>query len=84
MMLAGEQITLSANSPDQGSASEELAASYEGENLEIGFNSKYLLDITGQVDGDTAQFIMSDASSPTIIRDVGDDSALYVLMPMRV
>jgi DNA polymerase-3 subunit beta len=84
MMLAGEQITLSANSPDQGSASEELSASYDGENLEIGFNSKYLLDITGQVDGDTAQFIMSDASSPTIIRDVGDDGALYVLMPMRV
>ena len=84
VLVGGDQITLSANSPDQGSASEDVPATYEGESLEIGFNSKYLLDITSQVDGDHAQFIMSDAASPTIIRDVADDGALYVLMPMRV
>jgi DNA polymerase-3 subunit beta len=52
--------------------------------MEIGFNSRYLLDITQQIEGNAAQFVMSDSASPTIVREVGDASALYVLMPMRV
>jgi DNA polymerase-3 subunit beta len=42
------------------------------------------LDITQQIEGDGARFTMADAASPTIVRDVADPSALYVLMPMRV
>lgn len=84
MALDNGRITLSATSPDQGSAIEELTASYAGGGLEIGFNSKYLLDITGQIEGDTAQFRLADAASPTLVRDASDESALYVLMPMRV
>ena len=52
--------------------------------LEIGFNSRYLLDITQQIDGDGAEFVLADGTSPTIVQDAGDKSALYVLMPMRV
>ncbi len=52
--------------------------------VEIGFNSRYLLEITQQIEGDNARFSMADAASPTILRDVSDASALYVLMPMRV
>ena len=52
--------------------------------LEIGFNSRYLLDITEQIEGDGARFMMADAGSPTLVRDGADASALYVLMPMRV
>ncbi|MBL6957578.1 MAG: DNA polymerase III subunit beta [Rhodospirillales bacterium] len=77
-------LVLSANSPESGSATEELEVSYAGDSLEIGFNSRYLLDITQQIEGDTAQFVMADAASPTILREAGDNSALYVLMPMRV
>ncbi|MBL8893050.1 MAG: DNA polymerase III subunit beta, partial [Rhizobiales bacterium] len=67
-----------------GSAEEEIAATYDAEPLDIGFNSKYLLDIAGQIKNDQATFQLADAGSPTIIRDPGDDQALYVLMPMRV
>ena len=77
-------LTLSASNAEQGLATEELEVSYDSPDLEIGFNSRYLLDITQQIDGDAAQFTMFDAASPTIIRDVADASALYVLMPMRV
>jgi DNA polymerase-3 subunit beta len=77
-------LTLSATSPEAGSATEELEVSYDSSPLEIGFNSRYLLDITQQIEGDGARFIMADAASPTIVRDVADSSALYVLMPMRV
>jgi DNA polymerase-3 subunit beta len=84
LAVEGHSLALSANSPDAGSAEEELEADYEGDTISIGFNSRYLLDITQQIEGDKAQFIMADSNSPTIVRDAGDDSALYVLMPMRV
>jgi DNA polymerase-3 subunit beta len=57
---------------------------YAGAGIEIGFNSRYLLDIAHQIEGDGAQFALADAASPTLVRDVADASALYVLMPMRV
>ena len=77
-------LVLSATSPESGTATEELEVNYDGAALEIGFNSRYLLDIAQQIEGDSAQFIMADAASPTLVRDVADSSALYVLMPMRV
>ncbi|MDH5747976.1 MAG: DNA polymerase III subunit beta [Rhodospirillales bacterium] len=84
LTLSPGSLVLSASSPESGSATEELEINYKGGELEIGFNSRYLLDITQQIEGDSAQFLMSDAASPTIVREVDDASALYVLMPMRV
>jgi len=84
LTLTDDTVTLSATGADSGSATEELSASYKSGDLEIGFNSKYLLDITGQIEGQNAHFILNDAQSPTIVRDGTDDGALYVLMPMRV
>ncbi|HEX2647166.1 MAG TPA: DNA polymerase III subunit beta [Candidatus Dormibacteraeota bacterium] len=77
-------LVVSANSPENGTAVEELEVRYQSAPLEIGFNSRYLLDITDQIGGEYVQFQMSDAGSPTIVRDSADSSALYVLMPMRV
>ena len=82
--VAQGKLVVSANSPESGSAVEELAAGYQGEPLEIGFNFRYLLDIAGQIDGDVARFTMSDAVSPTIVEDGGDTASLFILMPMRV
>ncbi len=85
LAMAADTLVLSANSPDAGSATDEVPVAYQGgEPMEIGFNSRYLLDITQQIAGETARFELADAASPTIIRDAGDESALYVLMPMRV
>ena len=84
MAVSRGTLTLSATSPEAGSATEELEANYQDTALEIGFNSRYLLDITQQIEGEGARFTMADAASPTIIRDVADGTALYVLMPMRV
>lgn len=84
LSLSNGTLVLSATSPESGSATEELEVVYEGEALEIGFNSSYLLDIARQIEGDNAQFTLADATSPTILRESGDDSALYVLMPLRV
>ena len=56
-------LTLSANSPENGTAVEELEVDYDGGGIEIGFNSRYLLDIASQIEGDGAEFAMADASS---------------------
>ena len=77
-------LTVSATSPENGTAIEELEVRYQSNPIEIGFNSRYLLDITEQIEGEAALFAMSDAASPTVVRDSADASALYVLMPMRV
>jgi len=84
MQAQNGQVRLSASSPDSGSAEEELEAAYEGVELEIGFNARYLLDILQQIEGDAARFGMMDGASPTVVRDVADASSVYVLMPMRV
>lgn len=84
LSLTRGTLTLSATSPEAGSATEELEVNYQEGPLEIGFNSRYLLDITQQIEGEGARFSLADAASPTIIRDVADAAALYVLMPMRV
>jgi DNA polymerase-3 subunit beta len=84
LTLGKNALTLSATSPDAGSATEEIEVGYDGTPIEIGFNSRYLLDITQQISGADARFLMADAGSPTVVRDAADESALYVLMPMRV
>jgi len=77
-------LTLSASSPEHGSATEEIEIDYQGDMVEIGFNSVYLLDITRQVEGQNIELSFADANSPTILREADDASATYVLMPMRV
>ncbi|MBF0268546.1 MAG: DNA polymerase III subunit beta [Alphaproteobacteria bacterium] len=77
-------LTLSASSAENGSAVEELEASYDGPAIEIGFNSRYLMDILAQIEGDAVRLDLADAASPTVAREVADGSAIYVLMPMRV
>ena len=84
LAIADGRLTLSVNNPDSGSATEELEVDYEATALDIGFNARYLLDITGQLDGDTALFRLADPGSPTVIQDREGAPALYVLMPMRV
>lgn len=84
LALAKNQLTLSATSPEAGSATEEIEVTYASTPIEIGFNSRYLLDIAEQIKGENCLFRMADAASPTLIEDKADSSALYVLMPMRV
>ena len=84
MAIADGQVTLTVNNPDSGSATEEIAADYDADPMEIGFNARYLLDVTAQLNGSDARFLLADAGSPTLIQDTSDEHALYVLMPMRV
>jgi DNA polymerase-3 subunit beta len=79
-----DKLVLSVNNPEGGSATEEIGVEYGASPLEIGFNARYLLDIAGQLEGENACFKLADPGSPTMVKDPNDESALYVLMPMRV
>ena len=84
LALTEGRMTLSVNNPDSGNAVEELDVDYDSSPLDVGFNARYLLDITQQLDGDTALFKLADPGSPTVIQDREGAPTLYVLMPMRV
>ncbi|WP_120631727.1 DNA polymerase III subunit beta [Ruegeria sp. EL01] len=84
LQLDADRLVLSVNAPDSGAAEEELAVAYGDERLEIGFNAKYLLEIASQVDRENAVFMFNSAGDPTLMREGNDQSAVYVVMPMRV
>ena len=84
LALSEGKMVLTVVNPDSGSATEELMVEYDDTALEIGFNAKYLLDITQQLTTETAIFKLADPGSPTLIQDMSDEDTLYVLMPMRV
>lgn len=81
--LQGKAMTISANSPESGSATEEMEVNGTTD-IEIGFNAKYVLDITSQIEGEGCRLAFNDPASPTIIQDNSDPSSLYVIMPLRV
>ncbi len=84
LAIGDGKLMLSVNNPNSGSATEELEVDYDSTPIEIGFNARYLLDIAGQLSGDTALLKLADPGSPTIVQDRDGAAALYVLMPMRV
>jgi DNA polymerase-3 subunit beta len=84
LSLSAGKLILSVTNPDSGSATEEIEVEYDAERLDIGFNSRYLLDIALQIEGEVAVLRLADPGSPTLIQDRDAKDALYVLMPMRV
>ena len=84
LSITGGKLVLSVTNPDSGSATEELEVEYASDPLDIGFNSRYLLDIAAQIEGEVAVLKLADPGSPTLIQDKDAKGALYVLMPMRV
>ena len=84
MGMEDGKVIVTTTSPDLGSASEEIDAKYDNTPLEIGYNFRYLLDILSEIKGESVQIGFSSESSPTVIHDTSDTSAIYVLMPMRV
>ncbi|MDB5439912.1 MAG: polymerase subunit beta [Caulobacteraceae bacterium] len=84
MAVEAGRITLTVRNMEAGQGVEELEVDYDGEPFEIGFNARYLLDVTGQIAGEMAEFRFADPASPTLVLDPADAAVKYVLMPLRV
>jgi DNA polymerase III subunit beta len=84
LSISNGRLMLSVTNPDSGSATEEVEVEYGSDPLDIGFNSRYLLDIAAQIETEAAVLKLADPGSPTLIQDKDSKGTLYVLMPMRV
>jgi len=84
VQLEKNRLVLSTNNPEIGEASEELAIAYTGEELAIGFNSRYLMDVLTAMDKQNISLELSDPLSPCLIKEEGDEHYKCVVMPMRV
>ena len=84
LIVAPELLTIQANNPEQEEAEEIVAVEFNGDELEIGFNVSYLLDVLGVLQTESVRLSVSDANSSALIEGIGNDSAMYVVMPMRL
>jgi len=84
LSLSNNVLLLQVNSHDLGNASEELDVNYTSDPIDIGFNARYLLDISGQIQGKDIELSLSDSASPALITDPDQEGVIFVLMPMRV
>lgn len=84
LSLSDGKITLAVSSAETGQGHEEVECDYTEDAMDIGFNAKYLLDVTAQIEAEDARFLFNDPASPALVLDPADDSAQYVLMPLRV
>ena len=84
LSLEDNKLNLSVESQSKGSANEIIDISYDGDKVNIGFNSKYIIDICNEVDGEEVDISLLDSVSPAIILDKTDENLFFVLMPMRI
>ena len=80
--LTKDTLNLSVNNTNSGDGSETLAVKFD-HDLEISFNSRYLIDITSQLDGEKIEIFLNDTGSPALIKDPSDFDSIYVVMPMK-
>ena len=77
-------MIVQAHNPEQEEAEEEIEVSYEGQELEVGFNVNYLLDALAAIDGKEVELGLTDSNSSCLIRSPGTSNTRYVVMPMRL
>lgn len=84
LFIESNKMILNVDSSSRGSAVEEIDLDYDKDKVEIGFNSRYLIDICNEIDGDKITLKLLDSTSPAIILDESDENLFFVLMPMRI
>ena len=80
--LSKDALNLSVNNTNSGDGNETLSVNFDHE-LEISFNSKYLIDVASQLDGQKIEIFLNETGSPALIKDPGDFDSIYVVMPMK-
>ena len=79
-----ESVQLSVNSANSGEGNEIIKAQFNADNLQISFNSKYLIDIASEVEDKNLKLNLKDSVSPVLIEDSSDKNSYYVIMPMKI
>jgi DNA polymerase-3 subunit beta len=84
LAITGGEMELRSNSPEMGEAKESIEVDAEGEEMEIGFNARYLLEALGAIEEEKVIFDIIDGANASVLRGEGNDEYLCVVMPMRV
>ena len=84
LFINKDNVQLSVNSANSGDGNEKINAKFSSDNLNISFNSKYLIDIASEVEDKNLKINFRDAVSPVLIEDVSDKNSYYVIMPMKI
>jgi DNA polymerase-3 subunit beta len=84
LVINKDNIQLSVNSANSGEGNEKIKADFNSENLNISFNSKYLIDISSEVEDKNLKMNLKDSASPVLIEDASDKNSYYVIMPMKI
>ena len=84
LVISKENIQLSVNSANSGEGNEIIKANFNSENLNISFNSKYLIDIASEIEDKNLKMNLKDSVSPVLIEDASDKNSYYVIMPMKI
>ena len=84
LLISKENVQLSVNSANSGEGNEVIKANFNSDNLNISFNSKYLIDIASEVEDKNLKMNFKDSVSPVLIEDASDKNSYYVIMPMKI
>ena len=79
-----DSVQLSVNSANSGDGNEKIKAEFSSDNLNISFNSKYLIDIASEIEDTNLKINLKDSVSPVLIEDLSDKNSYYVIMPMKI
>lgn len=84
LKLTSNSLDIVANNPEQEEAEEAVPVEYQGEDLEIGFNVSYLLDVLAVLSGEQVKLSLSDPNSSALLEESEEGDSVYVVMPMRL
>ncbi len=84
LKLSNDALEITANNPEQEQAEEVVNVEYQGDNLEVGFNVSYLLDVLSVLDGNKVRLSLADSASSALLEEAETGDSLYVVMPMRL
>ena len=84
LIINKDNVQLSVNSANSGEGNEKIKAEFNSENLNISFNSKYLIDIASEIEDKNLKMNLKDSVSPVLIEDTSDKNSYYVIMPMKI
>jgi len=84
ILATKESLKLSVNNPNSGEGFENIDAKFNSDDLEISFNSRYLIDIISQIASESILINLKDGNSPVLINDPSDQNSFHVVMPMKI
>ena len=82
LLISEDILNLSVNNANSGDGKESLNVKFD-HDLDISFNSRYLIDGASQLNGDKIEIFFNDTGSPALIKDPGDFDSIFVVMPMK-